>query len=407
MAKFMVEDYQIAMIVRDRRKADKWIYRIQIKSKSPKILIRLLGFVKRRLGIKTKSFQTDSKYCFIPNEDENIGFTSSEEILRHLNFIPEIVFSGMTDGFVNTSTLLDIKKQTGARIYQIMVDTSFITGGCHVTWECRNFINDCGNCPAITINDFKNYSADNFRIKYKNIIKGDFRLIVVPGWSEKISRSSILYNTRIKVITSSLIDTNVFTNINRSIAKNIFDLPLTSKVIFAGSNNVRDPRKGRAYLVDSLLQLWECMEDNEKNEVFILLAGNNNTEDDETQKIKFNKKLIEFINDDRLLSLAYQASDIFVNTSLEDAGPMMVAEALSCGTPVVGFKTGIMYENAIFKSDINKYHVSIGDSVELAKALKNVIDMKKDEFQRLSNNCRTLAETNFSKKAFLKCIEDF
>ena len=46
------------------------------------------------------------------------------------------------------------------------------------------------------------------------------------------------------------------------------------------------------------------------------------------------------IDDDRLLSFAYSAADLFVIPSLQDNLPNTVMEALSCGTPVVGFAVG-------------------------------------------------------------------
>jgi len=46
------------------------------------------------------------------------------------------------------------------------------------------------------------------------------------------------------------------------------------------------------------------------------------------------------IYNDRLLSLIYSSADVFIVPSLQDNLPNTVLEAMSCGTPVVGFDTG-------------------------------------------------------------------
>ena len=46
------------------------------------------------------------------------------------------------------------------------------------------------------------------------------------------------------------------------------------------------------------------------------------------------------ITDERLMSVAYSAADVFVIPSIEDNLPNTIIESLLCGTPVIGFPTG-------------------------------------------------------------------
>jgi len=48
------------------------------------------------------------------------------------------------------------------------------------------------------------------------------------------------------------------------------------------------------------------------------------------------------LSDDRIVSLAYSAADIFVCPSHQDNLPNTVLESISCGTPCVAFKVGGM-----------------------------------------------------------------
>jgi glycosyltransferase involved in cell wall biosynthesis len=49
---------------------------------------------------------------------------------------------------------------------------------------------------------------------------------------------------------------------------------------------------------------------------------------------------LQYVGNDRFLSLVYSAADVFVIPSLQDNLPNTVMEAMACGTPVVGFDVG-------------------------------------------------------------------
>ena len=405
MAKALSHKYDVALVVKDKRKVDNWVFRLVVTPYRKPFLKRVLSFVKRKFEIKTEIFEPDPKYVFLPNEDERISFIEAESILKVIPFVPDIVISGMTDGFLNTSTLFDLYTLSGAKVYQVMVDMSLLTGGCHVSWDCEGFKADCTDCPAIANIKFVDFAAKNFAIKHSNIQNGNYKLMVIPGWTLNQANLSALYKNRIILNSCNIVDINIFTNTNRNIAKQLFGISECQKVIFAGSNNSKDIRKGRAYLVDALSIMWNKLEPVQKEKICVMLAGNHNTQDELTLKIKFDLKLIDFISDDRLLSLAYQASDVYVCSSLEDGGPMMVAEALACGTPVVGFETGSLYDSSLVLNGIHGYRVKMKDTNELSLTLLNVIQLNEVDFKTMSLNARNQAVQYSSEKAFLNSVE--
>ena len=407
MAKFMEEDYVVAMVVRDKRKREPWLSQLKANIPKKKFSKRLINLLKRKVGIKIESFSTDPKYVFLPSENECIQLVSAESILQQISFVPDVIISGMTDGFLNTTTLFNLHKKTGAQVYQVMVDMNVITGGCHYLRGCEEFKCSCSNCPAITNQRYKKFTSTNFAIKKRNIEQGNFKLLAVPGLTIHQANSSVLYKDRTKIMTSSVIDTDVFTNINRSIAKQVFCIPTDARVIFAGSLIANCEIKGRKYLIEALSEVWNCADENMREKTVVLLAGHNNKEDEQTKKIQFKKILIEYITDYRLLSLLYQASDIFVCPSLEDGGPMMVTEALSCGTPVVGFETGVLFDNTLVQNGINGYHVKMKDSSELARAVGEILSLNQSKFNEMSNNARESGIINASKEAYLLSIKEF
>ena len=104
-----------------------------------------------------------------------------------------------------------------------------------------------------------------------------------------------------------------------------------------------------------------------------------------------------------MLSLLYQASDVFVNSSIEDAGPMMVSEALACGTPVVGFDMGVV-DNMVI-NDYNGYKAILKDSVDLANGIYTVLKLNTVEYNAYSRNAVRQVE-EFSSMRYVKEVFD-
>lgn len=283
-----------------------------------------------------------------------------------------------------------------------MYDISLLTGGCHVIWDCEGFKGNCSNCPAIINKKFKNFSLTNLEIKTKNINMGGIELLVTKGWSLHNAHLSNLYKDREKVIFNIPLDLTLFTDVNRDIAKRIFNIDANFKVIFAGSNYLTDRRKGSEYLLKALEILWTRLDNNIRDNTCVVFAGKLDTEDNLMNSIKFKKFLFEYIKDYRLLSLLYQAGDLFVCPSIEDAGPMMVAESLACGTPVVGFKMGFLFDDSIIIDGYNGYKANIKDSYELSCSIEKILLLNNKESVILNKNARKSAVELFSEFSLIK-----
>jgi len=123
-----------------------------------------------------------------------------------------------------------------------------------------------------------------------------------------------------------------------------------------------------------------------KEKVFLVIAGRN--DNDAFRDIPFSHKFIGFLNDDRILALAYQSADIFVCPSIEDSGPMMINEAIMCGTPVVAFEMGVAPD--LVHTGKTGYRAKLRDSEDLAKGIAEIVHLSKDEYDAMSGNCRDL-----------------
>ena len=83
-----------------------------------------------------------------------------------------------------------------------------------------------------------------------------------------------------------------------------------------------------------------------------------------------------FVRDQRLMALAYQAADVFVCPSVEDAGPMMIIESLSCHTPAVAFRVVGSHEAIL--SGVTGIVIEDISAAALADAILRALCLKPD-----------------------------
>ena len=380
--------HDVVMCVKHKTKNENFIkqYRhLSLSSAKANLLMRIVNKIKNKISPvePSKVISTDMKYSFLSKNEasENIHI---ESMLKIVGFTPDFVFTGMTIDFLNSTDLLNIYNATKAKIYNITVDMNHFTGGCHYSWGCEGYIKGCDKyCPAITKEHEKITAKNNFERKYENAQKANFQIIAGSGLTLLQAQNSKIYKSQKTIHNiNSLIDTKLLNSKNKSIAKKVFSLSNDCFYILTGAQNMEDPRKGFSYLLQALEMLDRELPMQKKEKIVLLVVSNSVNE--EFGRVTFKKQKIDYIKDYRLLSLLYQAADLFINTSIEDSGPMMVSEALACGTPVVGFDTGILINMVI--DDYNGYKAPVMDSRKLAEGIRKVFELNKDDYESFSKN---------------------
>lgn len=384
----LLQGYQVKMLVKSKTKSDNFIiayYDVKKAYKRKNILQRLIIKVRREFFKKKKniSVKYDSKYDFISTDETSVN-VSARSIIDLIGFTPNIIYSGMTDGFLNSTDLLHLQQLTKAEVYNIAVDMNHFTGGCHYAWDCKGYIEGCtSKCPAILDENEKDVPKVNFETKLRNAKKGNFKIVGMSQWTVNQARESVIYkNQKEYPNVNSLIDTTILNDKCKKFAKQVFNLEKDKFYILMGCHYVTAKRKGFEYLLRSLEILYYQLNTDQRNRIRVIVVSKENTQNFEN--ILFQKQFIPFINDYRLLSLLYQASDVFVNSSIEDAGPMMVSESLACGTPVVGFNMGVV--NNMVISGLNGYKAKLKDSEDLAFGIKTIFELSSEDYEKYSKN---------------------
>lgn len=340
--------------------------------------------VLARLGITNKIDRTNPDY-HVQDFDQTIQYYSSKEILKKIKFQPDVIFYLFQQNFLTAKNLYELNKLTGAKILWYMMDTAPLTGACHYSWDCKGYISGCGKCPALYSDKAKDQSSVNFKYKNKYLSKTDIEIIAATEFQMKKALSSGLYGNKPihKILLS--IDPDVFSFIPKKQAKEKFSISSDKKVIFFGGTSINNNRKGMKFLIEALRILREDF--NQKNDnLLLLVAGNSN---ELFNSLLYEHRHLGLLANNEQLASAYQAADIFVCPSIEDAGPMMINQSIMTGTPVVSFEMGVALDIVI--TGKTGYRAKLKDSFDLAKGINTILELDNKTFLQMCLNCRELA----------------
>ena len=240
---------------------------------------------------------------------------------------------------------------SGKRIVWTMHDEWSFRGIRHYTEE--------GN----TMEDKKVSALEERLFKSKQEIYqlGNIRFVGCSQWITNLAQEA-MPNANVRHI-NNCIPHNIFHPQDRQDARKAFSLPQDQKLILFTCQKVTDKRKGMAYLLEALKYL------NEPKPHLVVVGGN--TEDLLNSNLgidKGNLHFIPYVNGEKEMARLYSAVDCFVTPSLQDNLPNTIAEALSCGTPCVGFNAGGIPE--MISHMKNGYVAQYCDSKDLANGIE-------------------------------------
>jgi glycosyltransferase involved in cell wall biosynthesis len=168
-------------------------------------------------------------------------------------------------------------------------------------------------------------------------------------------------------------------------------------VISFGAQSLTDERKGFSYLLEALSILHQQLTEEQRSEVLLLIAGKDVNEIKDC--LCFDYIHVGYLPQGKLPEF-YNAADIFVCPSVNDAGPTMVGQAISCGVPVVAFEMGAALE--LVKGKDTGYCAPLCDSTALAGCMKRMMMLSPEEYQAMSARCRELVVNEHTMAAAVR-----
>jgi glycosyltransferase involved in cell wall biosynthesis len=312
------------------------------------------------------------------------------QVDKLLKFKPHLVIIYNNSNYINPELIYKIQNVHKVKFLFYLMDMEPLSGGCHYNFDCIGYQKKCDKCPAVkTV--IHQLPKKNLKIK-KQYIGNSKVTFISPNKKvlNSVYKSSIYNNKLHKNILLYLgLDLGFYKPMNKS----------NKKVVFAFRSSL-NPHKGQVHIIKSLQYIVDHYSEY-INKIKFNVVGDRSIRDFlEKKGFKYNFK--NSIKSEKSLVNFYQSSDFFINQTIQDFGPFMVNESLACGVPVISFKEGVSVD--LIKNGYNGFLISNFSSVNLAKNIISILQMKKSKIKKIKNNSRDTAKNFLNFKDQIKKI---
>jgi glycosyltransferase involved in cell wall biosynthesis len=340
------------------------------------------------------------QYLKKPNDSFDFDlnmFSAPTSALAHESQSADILHLHWVRGLLSTGQIRRMATGSAKPVVWTLMDLAPLTGGCHYPGDCRGYEEKCGRCPVLRSDSSGDASRRTWRRRRRHFSEIPLTIVAPTRWvAERASRSSLLSAARCEMIPLS-VDTGLFRPGRQQLAREVLALPPTAFILFCGAQQLRQERKGLAQLVGALHRFRALLESNDPDMVArVLLVTAGPYDPSRELGNSFRQVHVGVLRDDRILALAHQAADLFISPSLEDAGPLMLNEAMACGVPSVAFQTGGAVE--WLAGGERGYAARVGDVDDLAFGMVHFARNNEGRL-RAGLSARAFAEREFSPSA--------
>lgn len=232
--------------------------------------------------------------------------------------------------FVNIKPLLRYIKAAGIKVVWTFHCEYMYTGKCGHANACLKHETGCGNCPELHVYPkslFFDRTRQMFRMKKDLLTEMDLTIVCPSEWLRDRVRRSFLKGKRIDVIYNG-VDTEIFHPVSVCAIKEELRIPPGSRVVLTVGADIMNERKGGR----EVLKLAGRFS---KDILFVLIGAKKS----EIMK-NGNIMILPTVTDPKRLVMFYAMADVFLLCSKKETFSMTCAEALCCGTRVVGYQCG-------------------------------------------------------------------
>tara|TARA_B100000886_G_scaffold310168_1_gene244788 strand:- start:768 stop:1997 length:1230 start_codon:yes stop_codon:yes gene_type:complete len=249
----------------------------------------------------------------------------------------DIFFIYWVSRFYDSFDLRKLKfKNPKAKFIFFNMDEAPLTGGCHYKFGCKNFENSCIECPAVNSHLIQNKISKEFKTKINtySVLKPKFILPSSKYYTE--FQNSVFLNKYSFIIKPY----------GAYFEQELNDF-IKKRKTFLNRNYIKtnllvrssyEPRKGGQLFLDTIKKL--SIGSTPLLDRFKLhVVGDNYLIENGISKM-INTQFHGIVNRNRLFEL-YAECDVFIVTSEEDSGPIMINECSGLGVYILSTDVGV------------------------------------------------------------------
>lgn len=282
---------------------------------------------------------------------------------------------------------------SGKPVVITMHDQWYFTGICHYSGDCDKYQTQCSHCPMLTRGGIGTDLARRVYDRKRTIYNGKpMAFVGCSRWMADLARKSPLTQGHLVTNIPNAIDTDVFTPMDQATAREHHALPADKRLLLFGAQRITDERKGFRYLKEACEHMVQNHPELASQMGVVVLGG-----DAETVKsaLPLPVYTVGYLSHEAEIAQLYNAVDLFVTPSLQDNLPNTIVEAMSCGTPCVGFNIGGIPE--MISQEQDGYVARYRDSQDFAHGIIWCLD--DNRLTTLRQKARADALNTYSESA--------
>jgi len=272
-------------------------------------------------------------------------------------------------------------------IFWRLSDMNALTGGCHYDHGCGKYSSGCGACPqlgSLDSHDLSHKVWERKKAVFSRLEPRNLHIIALNSWmAETVRKSPLLGKFPVTLIPNG-VDTDAFAPRDIRVARDLLELPQDARILLFSAHSVINLRKG----FDLLVQVVNGLKG--LDNLFLLSVGDGAPPTE--PQIPYLH--LGHIDNDRLLSLVYSSADLHIIPSIQDNQPNTVLEAMSCGTPSVGFNINGISD--MIRPGVTGILAPVGDVGGLRAAILELLQSSEKRLP-MAVACRRIAIEEYAR----------
>lgn len=309
-----------------------------------------------------------------------------------------LIICTFLSGMMSPSALLALRSRYGnPPVVFYGVDMNFYTAGCHYARDCTGYLRDCAACPAVP-------AFARSKVKRAFLAKQDgYRslgaYVVVASSHEhhqQIVNSTLFGGADVRRMLMA-VDHARFGAFEacRTALREEYGFSGTRVLLLRSSS---EPRKGCDMFLEAVRWLLVNRPAVLDGVTIVAIGDHHVAEGLRGCRVRLHSP--GYVSSDEELARLYAVADVFLNTSLADGGPVMLAQALMSGTPVITTNVGLAQD--LVCPPLNGHILASPSAVDLAAAIAQFVCAPAADLEQMRQAARRFALERVGKDGYMK-----